>query len=242
MASDKNIENLSKEIIKPSLDLGKDYAEIGLDELLEEGILKEIPVVKTLVAIVKTGVAVKQRFFIKKFLVFLKESKSGDPNSEAAKEFEEKFENDKSFRNKVTEQVLIFIEDLDSLNKSRILAHLFRAYLAKEIDWKRFISLVSCMKTLQEATFYYLEVLSRAEFNFGLGTGRKISEVGKLLREKHSSFDQSSMNELEALFMASGIGYRNGTLFSITKLGQDLYKYGISKVLNEEASSPRTVI
>lgn len=43
---------------------------------------------------------------------------------------------------------------------------------------------------------------------------------------------QDFIQENESLLIASGIGNRNGTMFSVTRLGQDLYNYGISKVQN----------
>jgi hypothetical protein len=227
----KNKGAIIKKIINPSLNLSKDYAEIGLDKLLDEGLLKEIPVIKTLVAIIKTGIAVRERFLIKKFLVFLEEFKSDNIEKKILEKFKKDFGEDEKFRNKTTEQILVIIEGLDSIKKAKILAHLFSAYLKKLIDWKRFVSLASCLKSLQEITFDYLEILSRENFNFTLGSSRKVSEINTILKENDKKFDQFSTYELEALFMASGIGFRNGTLFMITKLGQDLYKYGISPIL-----------
>lgn len=233
------MNNISKEIINPSLDVSKDYAEIGLDNLLDVDLLKEAPVVKTLVAIIKTGVAVKERFFIKKFLIFLSEFKSNKVDKEALKEFRHNFKKNKKFRNKITEQILVIIEDLDSVKKSRILAYLFSAYISKKIDWERVTSLVSCLKSLQESTFNYLAILSRAEFKFYLNSGGKINELSKLLKETNKDFDYW---EMEALCSASGIAFRNGNRFSITKLGQDLYKYGISKVLEKKLEQRQDTI
>ncbi len=235
MISNKKLNEISKEIIDPCLDLSKDYAEIGLDSLLDENLLKEIPIIKTLVSIIKTGVAIKERFFIKKFLVFLKEFKTGNTNENTLEQFKNNFEKDEGFKNKITEQILIILEELDSVKKSKILAHLFSFYLKKEFDWQYFIVLSSCLKNLQEITYNFVEILSKKEFNFSINSGLKVSEVVKLLKEKDENSGWPSFWEMEGLFMASGISYRNGTLFQITKIGQDLYKYGISKILKDNS-------
>lgn len=117
-----NTEEIGKELIEPTFDLGTDYAELALDEFFDDGLLKEVPVVKTLVALVKTGIAIKERFFIKKFLVFLKEFHLGGEDKEELKEFKKKFDEDKKYREKITEQILVIVEQLDSVQKAKISA------------------------------------------------------------------------------------------------------------------------
>lgn len=233
MSSNNKIKKLSKEMFKPGLNLSKDYAEIGLDKVLNDDLLKEIPFIKTLVAIKKTGVAIKELFFIKKFLVFQSEFESNAVDEKILIKFRNDFEQDEKFRNKITEQIIVKIEELDSIKKAKILAYLFGAYLKKDVDWKRFVSLASCLKSLQEVTFDYLKILSKERFNFTINSGRRVTEIREMIA-KHNINNQFSDNEMEALFMASGIGFRNGSLFQITKLGQDLYVHGISMVLNDD--------
>ncbi|MBI2474184.1 MAG: hypothetical protein HYV68_00615 [Candidatus Taylorbacteria bacterium] len=117
-----NTEEIGKELIEPTFDLGTDYAELALDEFFDDGLLKEVPVVKTLVALVKTGIAIKERFFIKKFLVFLKEFHLDGEDKEELKEFKKKFDEDKKYREKITEQILVIVEQLDSVQKAKISA------------------------------------------------------------------------------------------------------------------------
>ncbi|MDE1944537.1 MAG: hypothetical protein KGH97_03555, partial [Patescibacteria group bacterium] len=81
-----SLDELGQEIIEPNLDLAIDYSEIGLDEFFDNGLLKEIPIVRSLAAIVRTGIAIRERFFIKKFVVFLRELHQGSVDK---KEWEE---------------------------------------------------------------------------------------------------------------------------------------------------------
>jgi len=210
--SQQNTEDIGKEILKPTIDLSIDYAEIVLDEFWEEGILKEVPVIKTLISIVKTGLAIRERFFVKRFAVFLRELHTSGLNQEKFNSFKIKFENDSKFREGVVEKLLLLVDISDSTNKSKIIAHLFSVYIEGKYDWDRFLALAICANNLQEYAYDFLQKMSQRKPH-GFAAGINLID-----------------NEGEALVMACGIGRRFGTSFTITGLGQDLYQYGISKI------------
>lgn len=60
----------SKELIDSSLDLATDYSEIALDSILNNDLISEIPVVKSIVALGKVGISIKEMHFAKKVLFF----------------------------------------------------------------------------------------------------------------------------------------------------------------------------
>jgi hypothetical protein len=66
-------DSVSNEIVSTTIDLGIEYSELTLDDFLADGILKEIPIIKTIYSVGKLGLGIKERFFVKKILVFLKE-------------------------------------------------------------------------------------------------------------------------------------------------------------------------
>lgn len=53
------MENLTKDFEKSlfnySIDIIGDYMEINIDSLIEEGILKDVPIVKSIVSVLKIG-------------------------------------------------------------------------------------------------------------------------------------------------------------------------------------------
>lgn len=51
-------------------DLKKEYAELGIDSLLDSGILKEIPLVGTLVGLYNVVGSVRDHIFTEKFSAF----------------------------------------------------------------------------------------------------------------------------------------------------------------------------
>ena len=64
-----------------------EYAEIGLDAVMEDGILKDIPIVSTAIAIYKIGGSIKERHNLKKLLVFLNELNNGILDEQKRKEY-----------------------------------------------------------------------------------------------------------------------------------------------------------
>ena len=52
--------------------LSMDIVEMGLDSVIDNEVLKELPFVKTVYAITKTSLAIKEKFLLKKFLNFIK--------------------------------------------------------------------------------------------------------------------------------------------------------------------------
>ena len=73
---------VSKALITNNFDNSLNYAEIGIDSFITDDVLKEIPLVKTVVGVVKSGLKVKEILFTKKILTFLKEFHSGDLSKE----------------------------------------------------------------------------------------------------------------------------------------------------------------
>ena len=67
------IENFEKSIFDDSKDIIGDYLEIGIDSIIDNGILKEIPIVKTIVGVLKVGKNVHDRNLLKQTLVFINE-------------------------------------------------------------------------------------------------------------------------------------------------------------------------
>jgi hypothetical protein len=92
--SKKELSTSLKETISSSdlSGIAVDIAEVTFDSILNEGVLKELPVVGALVGIWKTGVAINDYLFLKKMLLFLNESSK--LSSDARKDIIEKLEDE----------------------------------------------------------------------------------------------------------------------------------------------------
>ena len=83
-----------------------EYAEIGLDAIMEDGVLKDIPIVSTAIALYKIGNSIKERHNLKKLLIFLNEINNGIADEEKRKDYQYKFQNNDNFRNREIEYLL----------------------------------------------------------------------------------------------------------------------------------------
>ena len=54
-----------------AVSLASEYSEIALDSILQDGILKDIPVINTIIGISKASIAIRDRLLIKKLFNFL---------------------------------------------------------------------------------------------------------------------------------------------------------------------------
>ena len=115
-----------------------EYAEISLDAIMKDGIVKDIPIVSTAITLDKIGSSIKERQNMKKLVVFLDEINNGIVSKEKRLEYRQKIQSDKEFRNQEIEYLLILIDRYITYDKPRMLAKLYLAYLDGKIVWEEF--------------------------------------------------------------------------------------------------------
>lgn len=143
MESDVNQEKLEGKLVKSIeakelSDLAVDYAEVGLDSILDEGIIRDIPILRTLVSIAKAGLNVRDRLYVKKIAYFLQQV--GNTTQEQREEFIKKYCQDiKRFE----EAVLLILEQADSIEKSSLVGKIFKACILDVITYDDALKLSS---------------------------------------------------------------------------------------------------
>ena len=207
----ENIENkitekLEIEIYEKTLELEIDYAELVIDNITENEILKEIPIVKTLVSFYNISSSFIARHNVKKILVFLKEFHTRNIDQVKLENFKAKFEKDLKHKEQVFETVLVLNEKFIEVIQSKILANLFKAHIEEQISWVEFNQLAFVLNSLNPAGYDFLHQ--------------------KCKEEKWSDQDG------EAFMYSCGIGHLDGLKFTITKTGQKLYVFGIKPLKN----------
>lgn len=115
-----------------------EYAEIGLDALVEDGFFKDIPIVSTAVAVYRIGKSLRERHHIAKLISFLNEINKGIANEEKRQNYREKFTANEKYRNQELEYILILIDRYIGFDKPAMLAKLYLAYLDEGIVWEEF--------------------------------------------------------------------------------------------------------
>ena len=143
MAND--FENSQLKLIAES-DLSEvaiDTSEIVLDSLLDDGILKDIPVFGWAVKAFKAQRSIRDGLFLKKVALFAQGAQN--VSDEKREEFRKRIEDDKQHCKRVGESLLLFLERHERLEKSLLLGKLFAAHLNNEISYQNFSQLAAAL-------------------------------------------------------------------------------------------------
>lgn len=141
------------EIIKPfkeSLfddnlkDIGDNIIELGIDSILKDGLLKDIPIVNTIVSTCKFGKNIHDRNLLKQTLIFIKEFNSNSRTEKAQQsiiKYKERLNSDpKKVEEELGRVMIILNRNIDNI-KTCILAKLYLSYIQEEISWDEFCDL-----------------------------------------------------------------------------------------------------
>lgn len=148
----KKLENVIKDSELPSL--GKDYAELAIDGVLNDGILKDLPLVGTVIGVMKFGNSINKHLTAKKLYKFLFELQK-IPIEKRIKKIDQ-INSSKKYQSSVGEQIFELLDKIESDGKPEIIGKLFKAVIEEKIDYQTYLRLAHIVKRL----FYYdLELL-----------------------------------------------------------------------------------
>lgn len=119
-------------------DLIKDYAELGIDAVINDGALNGFPIVSTFLAVGKTAIAIRDRHFIKKTIIFAQQLQNGTASTEAREEHRRYLEENPRLMEKELESIIICIDRYRLELKCKILANFYSACIAEELEWDDF--------------------------------------------------------------------------------------------------------
>jgi hypothetical protein len=205
-------DDFATELVSTGVDIGTDYSEILLEELLDKT-ANEIPFVKSILSIGKAGLLIREIFTIKKLLVFLREFHTNTINPEKLDEFITKFDSDLNHRKKITEHLMVMNDRFNVTLKAEILANLFAAHINGRIDWQRFKDLSYCVDSIHPKGLELLPEIAKKDF---------FVSSEEMVQDKGES----------QLIISSGIGYESGYVAGeliINDFGKDLFNYGLNK-------------
>lgn len=135
------IDNVGAAIVKgvcnpEAKDLAIDLGEFELGALLDESVLQEIPIIKSVIACRKTWTAIHDQLFLRKVAGFI----VACPNftdAEKEKFIREQLSDSKKAKN-FGDAVVLILDKLDDLEKLEMLANVFAAFVRGEINWENF--------------------------------------------------------------------------------------------------------
>jgi len=197
----------------------KDILEIGVDSIMTDSILKDIPAIGTLINLSKVGVSIRDGILAKKIIRFLDEV--DNIGYFERKEFIENISYDKKYRVRVGESLIMLLEKMDDLEKPHIMGRLFNCTIKKQIDYEMFLRLSSIVVRSFSPDLIALQSFAK---------GRSISEIAKenLSNQGLLSAAIKKGSEVESTILGLKEKETNKLDYQMNSLGALLIKFGFN--------------
>lgn len=154
---DELVENFEKSLFDDSKDIIGDYLEIGIDSIIDGGILKEIPIVKTIVGVLKVGKNVHDRNLLKQTLVFINEFNRNEIRQDKIEEYKKRIENDPKKCEDELGRIILLLNNFIDREKSIMLSKVFKDYVGQLLNWNEFCEYSEIINRLFIQGFSFLQ-------------------------------------------------------------------------------------
>lgn len=125
-----------------------DIAEVGLDQCMEDGVLREIPIVKTLYSACKILYNVHERNLLKQTIHMIEGFRSYNVSEAELNAYKRRYESDARYAEKELGRVLIILDRTIDAVKSRYIGRLYAAFIKRQITWERFCEMAEVTERL----------------------------------------------------------------------------------------------
>lgn len=159
------VPEFNDSLVIDSSDIVGDYLELGIDSILENDSLKEIPIIKIFISVGKITKSIRERNLIKNLVIFINELNSGKINKEKLSRHREELRKNPKKAEKELGRILIILEQTIDNIKSSILGKLYKSYINQEIDWDIFIEFSEITNRLFMFDINILKVMWSQEYN-----------------------------------------------------------------------------
>jgi len=141
------IASFSKTLKKSDLSsIAKNGIEISIDSVLNNGLLKDIPIVSTISSLIKTSYSISTYLFLKKIIAFL------DGIANISKSRRNKMisiiDNSNKYKTKVGEKLLFILDKSDDTEKACLIAKAFCSFLKEDIDYSEFVKIAHIINNI----------------------------------------------------------------------------------------------
>ncbi len=188
-------------------DLLLDLGEVALDAALDGGIIRDIPILRTLYAIVTTAKSFPERIFAAKIRRFLTRVSTATEQERLSliKQLE-----DADRRKNLAEVIILALERIDRLDKAELLAMVFLALVRHQISDEEFLQLNSAiLQSDLDVLRRFVDALHSAE-----------DHNPKMLKIGFESLIVAGLTRGSGIISPDS----SGTFTRVTDLGLKLYK------------------
>lgn len=156
---------LTNSVIKENVSgTAQDIAEVAMDAALDEGLLKEIPVVSLLVRAFGIGRGIRDRLFLKKVMLFL--SEAGRISAADREAFAKRLLDEPRLAENCGEAAFLLLDKLAQMSKARLMGYAFRRFVQGGIHEVILNRIYAALAFLP-----FWQLIELPEFYFGRGLG-----------------------------------------------------------------------
>ena len=164
MDKENLVVSLEDSLTENLFDTVADLTEVGLDAVMDDGVLKEIPLLSTVAGIYKIGHTIKERHTIKQLALFVTELNNGCVDKNKKNRILEKLNGNQQQSKQEIEYILVVLGSYLEYEKPKMLAKLYMAYLEQRIGWTEFLMYAAILRTLLPQD---VRILQSHDFNAG---------------------------------------------------------------------------
>ena len=133
-----------------------DYGEFTLDYFLKEGPAKDIPIISTILNLVKLGLTISDRIFVEKLKKFI-------DNVETNNEWKDKFASNEECK-KISKKLLYIINSCDEDEKLKLIGLTFNRFVNGELSKDEYFYITNI---ISKSFYPYLRLLTKIDVSDG---------------------------------------------------------------------------
>ncbi len=170
---------LKDTLLTPTYDIISEYAEIGIDALLDNDVLKNIPIVGTLSSICKVGYNIHERNLLKQTFNFIIGLNSGTLPQEKVDEYCYELERNPKKAEKELGRILILLGNNIEHIQSQVTGSFFKSYVKGAISWEKFCELTEANRRIFVSDY---QILKESAKQGGVNLkGRELYQIDRLI-------------------------------------------------------------
>ena len=133
------IPSFRESLFADNTDILIDISEYTIDNLIEgSDTLTDFPIIKTIASVLKGAHNIYDRNLLKNTLIFIKELNSGKINRDKYIAYKTTLEHNPNKCEKELGIVILILNNIIDVSKSKMLARLYKAYINKVLTWEEF--------------------------------------------------------------------------------------------------------
>lgn len=138
-----------------------EIGEVGLDAVLQDGLLKDVPILGSIAALCKTGVNLRERNLIRQTAKFITSFNDKSIDQDKLESYRKSIEDDPQRAEKELGRVILLLDRILEEQQAVILGRFYNAYVKGAIPWDKFVELTEVNVRMFLSDFDELDSLAR---------------------------------------------------------------------------------